>query len=137
MESKQQKLKKLGASLDMILGSVLNVSMEEIQLAEVRVDDLKKALEVKAKMERNANGKAQEINVILDEMYALLNGNDTDPLIDNIIMVLVNERDYYVDKASRAHVERESNRLRDAQRHLTILQMKRRLSDAIAKRSNR
>ena len=127
----QEALQVLSPSLD-ILRDVLNVSPQQIGEAEVRVRDLEEALKEKKEQEQKSLIAAADINAILEDLYRVGNSDDGNVLLDAIIMVLQHERDYHLDQANRAHVQREEGRLKEARSWLQLLIAKRRLASALS-----
>lgn len=127
----------LEPSMDLVIGSILNVNHDDVVVAENRLNDLEQALAAKKHREKEYLEKAEEISTILERFYKIYDHRSSDTLIDNIILVLEYERDNYIDMASREHVEREEDRLRQVRMQLRIFRMKKELIDAVVARSGR
>jgi len=130
-------LNVLSPYMDLLVGSVFNVSQADIDKTRMRVVDLEKALEIKKKEEREHLEMSAQIEVILQALHKECSNDIDEPLLNSIIMILESKHEYHLDQANRAHVRREHDRLRDARTQLRFLTTQRRLADAIAKRSDR
>ncbi|MFH1088438.1 MAG: hypothetical protein V1719_01190 [Patescibacteria group bacterium] len=125
-------LRILGPNMDLLMGSVLSVSPDEITKAKKQVKDLEKALKAKKEKEESHLVKADEIGILFDKLEEVIYGHPGNKDYFLLAFLLKEEKNYHQDQANRQHVNDQEKRVEEAKQYLRNLLMKRELLNVFA-----
>jgi hypothetical protein len=129
--TKSEIIEIMGPEVDVLLGSVLQVSPDEIKKAETCVKDIAQSLEDKLEKECRHLSMVDDLRVHLDRIHELVEQQPDNTVLFALALILKEEKNWHQDQASRQHVNQQEERLEEAKQRLRLLKMKHELAAAI------